>query len=67
MNSNTYSIQIVDDSGNQIGELMTATPNEIIKLINKGFIVIDKMTGSRLTEQMMTSVVGVSDGLINMD
>lgn len=67
MNSNTYAIQIVDDSGNQIGELMTATPNEIIKFINKGFIVIDKMTGSRLTEQMMTSVVGVSDGLINMD
>lgn len=62
----TYSIEIVDKQGMQIGELMTATPSEILQFINKGFDVIDKATGMKMSEEMLTSTIGVSDGVINV-
>lgn len=62
----TYSITILDQQGKKIGELMTATQTEILQFINKGFKVIDRMTGQELTETSMSSVIGVSDGLISI-
>lgn len=62
----TYSITILDQQGKKVGELMTATQTEILQFINKGFTVIDRMTGQELTEASMSSVIGVSDGLINI-
>lgn len=61
----TYAIKIVDDKGKLIGELMTATPNDILKFINKGLHVINQATNTEITAQEITSVIGVSDGVIN--
>lgn len=61
-----YSIEIFDKSNKKIGELPTATQTEILQFINKGFIVIDRMTGSQLTESSLNATIGVSDGLINI-
>lgn len=64
--SNTYSIRILDSNDKQIGELMTASSNDILKFINKGFKVIDKQTGLEITENNASQTIGVSDGLINI-
>lgn len=61
-----YSITILDQSGKKIGELMTATPTEILQFINKGFTVVDRATGMNISAESMTSTIGVSDGLINI-
>lgn len=62
----SYSIIILDNHGKKVGELMTATSDEVIKLMNKGFIVIDRSSGISLTEQDVMSTVGVSDGVIDV-
>lgn len=62
----TYAINILDKDHKKIGQLMTATDIEIIKFINKGFFVEDMRSGQELTESMMTSRVGVSDGVIDI-
>lgn len=62
----TYSIIILDNHGKKVGELMTATSDEVIKFINKGFTVVDRASGISLTEQDVMSTVGVSDGVINV-
>lgn len=62
----TYSIIILDIHGKKVGELMTATSDEVIKFINKGFTVIDIASRASLTEQDVMSTVGVSDGVINI-
>mgnify|MGYP004547169761 FL=1 len=62
----TYSIIILDNHGKKVGELMTATSDEVVKFINKGFTVIDRASGISLTEQDVMSAVGVSDGVINV-
>jgi len=64
--NNAYSIQILDGNNKSIGELMTASPSDILKYINKGFKVIDKSTGSELTESFINSTIGVSDGIIDV-
>lgn len=61
-----YSIEILDQNNKKIGELPTATSSEVLQFINKGFIVIDRMTGQQLTELNVTSSIGVSDGLIDI-
>ena len=63
---NYQSLQILDRINDPIGELMTATPNEILKYINKGFKVIEKSSGIQITEDMVNSTIGVSDGLIDV-
>ena len=62
----TYSIKIVDNKGQLIGEKMTASKDDVLKFINKGFTVIDQTTGSELTPQSLTATMGVSDGFINI-
>lgn len=62
----TYSIKIFDIHGSVIGELPTATSQDIMKYINKGFIVVDINTNKSLTMEDVTETVGVSDGLIDI-
>lgn len=62
----TYSIKIFDTQGSVIGELPTATPQDIMKYINKGFIVVDINTNKSLTMEDVSETVGVSDGLIDI-
>ena len=62
----TYAIEIRDGNDNLIGELMTATSSDIFKFLNKGFKVIDKMTGSELNTATVSDTIGVSDGFINI-
>ena len=62
----TYSIKIYDMNGILIGELPTATPQEIMKYINKGLVVKDNNTGSVITVDDVSSVVGVSDGFMDI-
>ena len=62
----TFSIKILDASGNIVGELMTATPSQIQTFINKGMKVIDIHTNSELSLNDVINVdtIGVSDELI---
>ena len=60
----TYSIVILDSAGKKIGELPTATPAQVLNLLGKGFTVIDITTRQPLTEEQVSAVVGVIDGLI---
>ena len=62
----TFSIKIFDNQGNLIGELPTASADDIVKYLNKGFIVKDISTGRNLTIEDVTSSIGVSDGFIQM-
>lgn len=62
----TYSIKIYDNQGSVIGELPTATPQDIMKYINKGFVVIDINTNKELTINDVSETVGVSDGFIDI-
>jgi hypothetical protein len=43
---------------------MTASTTEILQLISKGFLVIDKVTNQEITEGMLTATVGVSECII---
>ena len=61
----TYSIVILDATGKKIGELPTATPAQVLNLLGKGFTCIDITNNMPLTEQEVSSIVGVIDGLIN--
>lgn len=63
---NTHSIQIFDNNHKSIGELMTATDTDIMKFINKGFVVIDKITGQPIVFETVNQTVGVSDGVIDI-
>lgn len=61
-----YAIKIIDSNGQAIGELMQASPEYVMKYIEKGFTVINKATNEVLTVEEMQSTVGVSDGFINI-
>lgn len=61
-----YSIIIYDNNNKIIGELMTATPTDIIKFINKGFRVANKITGNDITIDELKQNIGVSDGVIDV-
>jgi hypothetical protein len=64
MNERTYAIQIKDNSGTVIGEKMDASVSDILCYISKNLKVFDMQSGSEITEQAVTSRIGVSDGLI---
>lgn len=61
-----YAIDIIGKDGKRVGELMNASVTEILQFINKGFTVINKATGEKISESVLTSTIGVSDGLINV-
>jgi hypothetical protein len=49
------------NSGQVIAELMTASTNDILKFIEKGFKVVDNFTKQEITESQVLSMTGVSD------
>ena len=51
-------------NGQVVAELMSATPGEILKFIQKGFKVVDNMTKEELTESAVLSMVGTSECVI---
>lgn len=63
----TRSIKILDTDQKPIGELMTASDTDILKYLAKGLIVVDKKTGTLITESDVTNSIGVSDGEIIME
>lgn len=62
----THSVKIMDTNNKLIGKLMTASDTDILKYLEKGFVVIDTKTGAYLTEEDVTSKIGVSDGVIDL-
>lgn len=52
------------NSGQVIAELMTASTNDILKFIEKGFKVVDNFTKQEITESRVLSMTGVSDCVI---
>ena len=63
-----YAIKILDSKNNIVGELMTATPAQIVKLINKGMTVLDMHLGTVITTELLNLTpdnIGVSEGFIN--
>ena len=61
-----FSIRIYDSKRNLIGELPTATAQDIMQSINKGFIVKNVISGEEITLDNINSSVGVSDGFIDI-
>ena len=61
---NQFAINIEDENGKHVGELMTASLSDILSLINKGMTVIDKESGEVYTPDQVCSMMGVSDGLV---
>lgn len=51
-------------SGQVVAELMTATTDEVLKFIQKGFKVVDNSTKAELSESEVLAMVGVSDCVI---
>lgn len=51
-------------SGQVVAELMTATTDEVLKFIQKGFKVVDNSTKTELSETEVLAMVGVSDCVI---
>lgn len=60
----THAVKIMDSNNKPIGELMTASDTDILKYLQKGFVVIDTKTGAYLTEESITAELGMSDGVI---
>lgn len=60
----TYSITIQDKMGKKVGELPMASPNDVLNLINKGFIVINNYTGTPINISEVQSMIGVSECVI---
>ena len=52
------------NSGQVIAELMTASTNDVLKFIEKGFKVVDNYTKQEITEAQVLSMTGVSDCVI---
>lgn len=63
--SDTYNIKVTDKTGELIGEMMTATPEEVRRFAQRGFNVINVENGELITEQTMIDQLGVSDGCIS--
>ena len=62
----TYNIRILDVNHKHVGDLMTASINDITNLLDKGMIIINQLDGSEITRDTLMNNVGVSDGLIEL-
>ena len=60
MNITVYDM----NSGLKVAELMTATTDEILKFIRKGFKVVDNFTKQELSESSVLSMVGTGECII---
>ena len=59
--STTYNIRITDTNDVLIGELMTATPIDITKFIDKGLKVIDLTTKKEIHREDVADTICVSE------
>ena len=62
----TFIISILDNNHKHVGDLQTATMEDIKNLLNKGMIVINQMDGTEITMESLNNMIGVSDGLITV-
>jgi hypothetical protein len=62
----THSIKIFCDD-QPIGELMTASNQDILAYLEKGMRVVDQQSGEEYTKESVTSAIGVSDGEIILE
>ena len=62
----TFIISILDNNRKHVGDLQTATVEDIKNLLNKGMIVINQMDGTEITMESLNNMIGVSDGLITV-
>ena len=62
----THSIKIFSDD-QPIGELMTASNQDILAYLEKGLRVVDQQSGEEYTKESVTSTIGVSDGEIILE
>lgn len=62
----TFIISILDNNRKHVGDLQTATMEDIKNLLNKGMIVINQMDGTEITMESLNNMIGVSDGLITV-
>lgn len=59
------NITVYDKTTNMVvANMMTATPNDVLKFIQKGFKVVDNTTRSELTESEVLSMIGMSECVI---
>lgn len=58
------AIKILDKNKNPIGELMTATTDEMMQYIKKGLVVVDTCTGEEVTEASLLNTIGCSDDCV---
>ena len=61
-----YAIKIYNEKDIQIGELMNASTEDVLKLIGKGFIIKDMHDGHIITESDVSSVVGISESVMGV-
>lgn len=59
-------VEIKDSRGNHIGEL-NASNDEILKYLNKGYMVINKSTSEEMTKEDVMDTIGCSDGFIDIN
>ena len=61
-----FNISILDENHKHVGDLMTASVEEIKRLLDKGMIVINQMDHTEITHETLMNMTGVSDGMIQM-
>lgn len=62
----TFNVQIFDNSREHIADKMDATPSEVITFLNKGFIVVNILTGQEMTIADAQSAIGVSESIVSI-
>ena len=61
------SVKLLDEHDKEIGKLLKASNQDILRLINKGFKVVDVRSGDVIQESDVSATLGVSDGAIIID
>lgn len=61
---NSYNVKILDKDDELIGEMMTASSEDVRNFINRGFKVVNNEDGTVITEAALMDTLGVSDGCI---
>lgn len=61
---NSYNVKILDKDDKLIGEMMTASSEDVRNFINRGFKVVNNEDGTAITEAALMDTLGVSDGCI---
>lgn len=59
-----YNITILSKDGKMVGKLPLASPSEVLKLIDKGFVVINNFTNLPIDITEVASAIGASECVI---